>query len=162
MVYNSYEHRCCETEEILVSKTPLVPPCTSLNTKTRFVGSKSCFSQRVTQCEGAVAIALKLLCVLDDNPVQGWTEVTVPGKWDLPKTIHFANKIEQSRAAWSANFHGAGDGTGSSRTSAEGPSGYFCFLWFRITFLLDYAASSHRLPSWEWELWRRKHIVGQV
>ena len=62
---------------------------------------KSWFSQRVTRCEGAVATALELLCVLDDNPARGRTEVTVPGKWELPKTTHFANEeIRQSGGAW--------------------------------------------------------------
>lgn len=56
------------------------------------LGLKSHLSQRVPWHDGAVAIAPKLLCVLDDNPVQGRTEVTVPGKCDLPKTIHFANE----------------------------------------------------------------------
>lgn len=51
-----------------------------LEHQNQVLGLKSGFSPRVMRWEGATCFALKLLCILDDSPVQGQTEFLVFSK----------------------------------------------------------------------------------
>lgn len=86
------------------------------------LGLKSGFSQHVMRREGVIGFVLKLLCILDDSPVQGQTEALF-----FLKAVHFANGETKHRSLM-IQLYGAGGGTGSSSSCAEGSSGYFGFF----------------------------------